>query len=89
MDFIAWYVMWGAVAMMIGLCAAVVKPVNYFSEPFYFSPVSLSERTDLNALGIVVMTAVHFVVNPIYCIGMTLYYCVCLLCCLVYVALHN
>lgn len=42
--------------------------------PYYFSPKSLIDRTNLNTIGILLMVVIHFIINPIYCIFMTIGY---------------
>lgn len=72
---------YGSLAMLIGLCVIEVSVDNdrelfYCKNPYYFSIISLRERTDLNAFGVFLMMIIHFIINPLYCLLRTLWYIV-------------
>jgi hypothetical protein len=87
---IGYLIVYGCLAFIAGFCFQCANGYCiYTEEPFYFSPFSLAERTDLNIFGIIIMTIIHYILNPWWCIFMTLYYFIITFCVLVYSVTHK
>lgn len=83
------YAIYGILAAIVGLCFTVNGGVLLYDEhPLYFSPVSLCERTDLNIFGAVIMSIIHFILNPLYCALVTVFYIIAIIFELVYLIMH-